>query len=124
MAENKAAAMKAYRLFIDSFHEKYPKAVACLQGEEEALFSFYEMPAAHWQHIRSTNVIESVFATVRLRTQKTKGCGTRLATLTMVFKLMQEAQKSWRKLDGSQHLQLVLKGHRFIDGVVQEDAVA
>ena len=124
MAENKAAALKAYRLFIDSFHEKYPKAVACLQGDEEALFSFYEMPAAHWQHIRSTNVIESVFATVRLRTQKTKGCGTRLATLTMVFKLMQEAQKSWRRLDDWEKLTWVLEGRRFVDGVLQEDAVA
>jgi transposase-like protein len=124
MAENKAAALKAYRLFIDSFHEKYPKAVAYLQGDEEALFSFYEMPAAHWQHIRSTNVIESVFATVRLRTEKTKGCGTRLATLTMVFKLMQEAQKSWRRLDDWEKLTLVLEGRRFVDGVLQEDAVA
>jgi transposase-like protein len=88
LSENKAAALKAYRLFLDSFREKYPKAVACLEGDEEALFKFYEMPAAHWQHIRSTNVIESVFATVRLRTEKTKGCGTRLATLTMAFKLM------------------------------------
>lgn len=124
MAENKVAALKAYRLFIDSFHEKYPKAVACLQGDEEALFGFYEMPAAHWQHIRSTNVIESVFATVRLRTEKTKGCGTRLATLSMVFKLMQEAQKTWHRLDDWQKLTLVFEGRRFVDGVLQEDAVA
>ena len=123
-AENKAAALKAHRLFVDSFREKYPKAVACLQGDDEALFSFYEMPAAHWQHIRSTNVIESVFATVRLRTEKTKGCGTRLATLTMVFKLMQEAQKSWRRLDDWENLTLVFEGRRFVDGVLQEDAVA
>jgi transposase-like protein len=63
--------------------------VGCLRKEKESLFTFYDFPAAHWLHIRSTNVIESVFATVRLRTEKTKGCGTRLATLTMVFKLMQ-----------------------------------
>jgi transposase-like protein len=124
MSENKAAALKAYRLFLDSFREKYPKAVACLEGDEEALFSFYEMPAAHWQHIRSTNVIESVFATVRLRTEKTKGCGTRLATLTMTFKLVQEAQRSWRRLDDWEKLTLVIEGRRFVDGVLQEDAVA
>ena len=124
MSENKAAALKAYRLFLDSFREKYPKAVACLEGDEEALFNFYEMPAAHWQHIRSTNVIESVFATVRLRTEKTKGCGTRLATLAMAFKLMQEAQKNWRRLDDWEKLTLVFEGRRFVDGVIQEDAVA
>ena len=124
MAENKATALKAYRLFLDSFREKYPKAVACLEGDEEALLTFYDMPAAHWQHIRSTNVIESVFATVRLRTEKTKGCGTRLATLAMVFKLMQEAQRSWRRLDDWEKLTLVFKGRQFVDGVLQEDAVA
>ncbi len=75
-------------------------------------------------HIRSTNVIESVFATVRLRTDKTKGCGTRLATLSMVFKLMQEAQRTWRRLDSWQKLKLVHEGRRFVDGVLQEEAVA
>ena len=124
MAETKATALKAYRLFLDSFRQKYPKAVACLEDDEGALFSFYEMPAAHWQHIRSTNVIESVFATVRLRTDKTKGCGTRLATLSMAFKLMQEAQKSWRRLDDWEKLTLIFERRRFVDGVLQEDAVA
>jgi putative transposase len=69
-------------------------------------------------------VVESVFATVRLRTNKTKGCGTRLATLTMVFKLIQEAQRTWRKLDGSKHLELVHAGRRFVNGVLQEEAAA
>jgi putative transposase len=82
------------------------------------------MPAAHWQHIRSTNVIESVFATVRLRTAKTKGCGTRAATLAMAFKLMQEAQNTWRRLQGWQKLSLVHEGRQFVDGVLQEDRVA
>ena len=81
------------------------------------------MPGAHWQHIRSTNVIESVFATVRLRTEKTKGCGTRLATLTMAFKLMQEAHKNWRRLDDWEKLTLISEGRRLVDGVLQEDAV-
>jgi transposase-like protein len=87
------------------------------------LFTFYEMPAAHWQHIRSTNVIESVFATVRLRSVKTKGCGTRVTTLTMVFKLMQEAQKNWRRLNEWKKLELVHAGRKFIDGVLQEEMV-
>ena len=123
-AESKASALKAYRLFQDSFQDKYPQAVSCLADQEEALFAFYNMPAAHWLHIRSTNVIESVFATVRLRTDKTKGCGTRLATLSMVFKLMQEAQRTWRRLDAWQKLKLVREGRRFVDGVLQEEAAA
>ena len=124
MAETKGRALKAYQVFIDSFDEKYPKAVACLQDDEEVLFSFYDMPAAHWQHIRSTNVIESVFATVRLRTKKTKGCCTRLATLTMVFKLVQEAEKGWRRLRGWRKLVLIREGRRFVDGVLQEETAA
>jgi transposase-like protein len=123
-AESKAEAMKAYTLFRDSFQDKYPEAVKCLQKDEASLFAFYDFPAAHWLHIRSTNVIESVFATVRLRTDKTKGCGTRVATLTMVFKLIREAQRTWRKLDGSKHLELVRADRRFVDGVLQEEAVA
>ena len=95
-AETKEAALKAYRLFIASFKDKYPKAVECLEKDEQVLFTFYEFPAAHWIHIRTTNPIESTFATVRLRTAKTKGCGSRAATLSMVFKLCQEAEKSKR----------------------------
>ena len=119
-AESAASARKAYGLFQSAFQDKYPEAVGCLRKDEESLFTFYDFPAAHWLHIRSTNVIESVFATVRLRTAKTKGCGTRIATLTMVFRLIQEAQKTWRKLDGSKQLDLVHAGRRFVDGVLQE----
>jgi putative transposase len=123
-AESGASARKAYALFQAAFQDKYPEAVGCLRKDEESLFTFYDFPAAHWLHIRSTNVIESVFATVRLRTNKTKGCGTRIATLTMVFRLIQEAQKTWRKLDGSKHLELVHVGRRFIDGVPQNEEAA
>ena len=123
-AEDKTSALKAYRLFQDSFQDKYPQAVACLADQEEALFAFYDMPAAHWLHIRSTNVIESVFATVRLRTYKTKGSGTRVATLSMVFKLMQEAQRTWRRLDAWQKLKLLHDGRRFVDGILQEEEAA
>ena len=115
-AETKEAALKAYGLFIASFKDKYPKAVECLEKDEQALFTFYEFPAAHWIHIRTTNPIESTFATVRLRTAKTKGCGSRAATLSMVFKLCQEAEKSWRCLDGAKWIPMVLAGKRFIDG--------
>ena len=86
--------------------------------------SFYRFPAKHWQHIRSTNVIESVFATVRLRTKKTKGCGSREATLAMTFKLIEEAQKTWRKLQGWQKLQLVRENRRFVDGNLAEESAA
>jgi len=121
-AETKEEAQKAYRLFIASFKDKYPQAVDCLQKDEADLFTFYEFPAAHWIHIRSTNPIESTFATVRLRTAKTKGCGSREATLSMVFKLCQEAEKSWRSLDGAKWIPMVLEGKRFVDGELDEDA--
>jgi len=121
-AETKEQARKAYALFITSFKDKYPKAVECLQKDEEALFTFYDFPAAHWIHIRTTNPIESTFATVRLRTAKTKGCGSRDATLSMVFKLCQEAEKSWRTLDGAKWIPMVLEGKRFVDGELDEDA--
>jgi transposase-like protein len=78
-----------------------PKATDCLEKDKEWLFTFYDFPAQHWSHLRTTNPIESTFATVRLRTQRTKGCGSRIATLTMVFKLGLEAQKHWRRLNGS-----------------------
>jgi len=121
-AETKEQARKAYALFIARFKDKYPKAVECLQKDEETLFTFYDFPAAHWIHIRSTNPIESTFATVRLRTVKTKGCGSRDATLAMVFKLCQEAEKSWRTLDGAKWIPMVLEGKRFVDGELDEDA--
>jgi hypothetical protein len=123
-ADTKQNAEKAYQHFIASFQAKYPKATACLEKDREELFAFYELPAEHWLHIRSTNVIESVFATVRLRTNKTKGCGTRIATLTMVFKLITEAQKTWRKLDACKKLRLVQEGRRFIDGELMEEPAA
>jgi transposase-like protein len=121
-AETKEAALKAYGLFIASFKDKYPKAVECLEKDEQALFTFYEFPAAHWLHIRTTNPIESTFATVRLRTAKTKGCGSRAATLSMVFKLCQEAEKSWRSLDGAKWIPMVLEGKHFTDGELKDDA--
>jgi transposase-like protein len=121
-AETREQARKAYALFIASFKDKHPKAVECLQKDEEVLFTFYEFPAAHWIYIRTTNPIASTFATVRLRTAKTKGCGSREATLSMVFKLCQEAEKSLRTLDGAKWIPLVLEGKRFVDAELDEDA--
>ena len=86
-------ASEAFDLFVDTCHAKYPKAVECLGKDREALLAFYGFPAEHWVHLRTTNPIESTFATVRLRTKRTKGSGSRTAGLTMVFKLMQSAEK-------------------------------
>lgn len=94
MAPSKESALKAYDHFIKTFEPKYPKAMECLVKDKESLFTFYDFPATHWIHIRTTNPIESTFATVRLRTNKTKGCGSRAATLSMVFKLTMEASKN------------------------------
>jgi transposase-like protein len=119
MAVSREDALKAYDHFIDVYEAKYPKAVACLAKDKEALFTFYDFPAMHWIHIRTTNPIESTFATVRLRTKRTKGCGSRTATLTMVFKLAQEAQRTWKKLRGYNLIPLVLQKKVFVDGELQ-----
>jgi putative transposase len=110
------AALAAYDQFISSYQAKYPKATECLEKDKEWLFTFYNFPAQHWPHLRTTNPIESTFATVRLRTHRTKGCGSRIATLTMVFKLGIEAQKHWRRLNGSELIPKVVTGVQFVDG--------
>jgi len=117
MAETRKDAEAAWAAFVESYQAKYPKAVACLVKDRNELLAFYDFPAEHWTHIRTTNPIESTFSTVRLRTEKTKGCGTRLATLTMVFMLAQSAARHWRKLNRSELLVDVVKGVRFVDGI-------
>ncbi len=124
MAATKESALKAYDHFIKVFEPKYPKAVECLRKDKEDLFTFYDFPATHWIHIRTTNPIESTFATVRLRTTKTKGCGSRIATLTMVFKLTMEATKTWKKLKGHKLILLVLENKKFVDGELAEEVAA
>lgn len=116
LAPTRKAALAAYDQFISSYQAKYPKATDCLEKDKEWLFSFYNFPAQHWPHLRTTNPIESTFATVRLRTHRTKGCGSRIATLTMVFKLGIEAQKHWRRLNGSELIPKVVTGVQFVDG--------
>jgi len=124
MAATKESALKAYDHFIESFEPKYPKAVECLRKDRQDLFTFYDFPATHWIHIRTTNPIESTFATVRLRTTKTKGCGSRIATLSMVFKLTMEAAKTWKRLKGHQLILLVLENRKFVDGELSEEVAA
>jgi putative transposase len=121
-AETKAEAEKAFDLFVATYEAKYAKATDCLRKDREELLVFYDFPALHWIHLRTTNPIESTFATVRLRTTKTKGSGCRSACLTMVFKLMESASKKWRLLNGSPLLTKVIAGVRFVDGVEQTNA--
>jgi putative transposase len=116
LAPTRKAALAAYDQFISSYQVKFPKACECLQKDKAVLFNFYDFPAQHWSHLRTTNPIESTFATVRLRTQRTKGSGSRIATLTMVFKLGLEAQKHWRRLNGPELVAKVITGVKFVDG--------
>jgi transposase-like protein len=117
MASTREDAHKAFDLFLETFRGKYPAAVACLQKDRDVLLTFYDFPAEHWIHLRTTNPIESTFASVRLRTDKTKGCGSRIACLTMVFKQALSAQKRWRALNGAKLLADVIEGVVFEDGV-------
>jgi putative transposase len=121
-AATRADADKAFDLFVATYEAKYPKASECLRKDRAELLVFYDFPAEHWGHLRTTNPIESVFATVRLRTDKTKGTGTRMACLTMVFKLMESAAKNWRLLNGSLLLGDVIAGVVYMDGVKKNAA--
>jgi putative transposase len=121
-AQTKAEAEKAFDLFVKTYRAKYPKATECLEKDKEVLLAFYDFPAEHWVHIRTTNPIESVFSTVRLRHDKTKGSGSRVACLTMVFKLMESASRGWRSLNGSPLLVEVVKGTVFKDGIKEKPA--
>jgi putative transposase len=116
MSPTRNAALKAFDDFVRLFKVKYPKATDCLVKDKEQLLTFYDFPAEHWRHIRSTNVIESTFATVRLRTYRTKGCLSRQTALTMVFKLIQAAEKKWQRIQGYELLPIILSGEEFIDG--------
>lgn len=116
MAATRDSAHKAFDLFLAKYEAKYPKAAACLAKDREELLAFYDFPAEHWKHLRTTNPIESTFATVRLRTKRTKGSGSRVACLAMVFKLAQAAERKWRKLNGYQLLGDVIRGVQFKDG--------
>lgn len=117
MADTKANAEKAFESFVTNYGAKYPKATECLVKDRVALLAFYDFPAEHWIHIRSSNVIESSFATIRHRTDRTKGCLTRDGMLAMIYKLGQSAERSWRRLRGFEWLAKVLDGVKFRDGI-------
>lgn len=119
MADSREKAEQAFDAFATAWGDKYPKAVETLEKDREALLAFYDFPASHWQSIRTTNPIESTFATVRLRTAKTRGCVTRNTILSLAFRLGQSAQKRWRRLRGYQWLDELERGVTFIDGVAQ-----
>ena len=124
MAETRTDAESAFDFFLAAYGPKYDKATACLTKDRDVLLTFYNFPAEHWKHVRTTNPIESTFATVRLRTYRTKGCLSRKTAMSMVFKLCQCAQKKWRKLDGSNDLAEIIRGVKFVDGERQDRAAA
>jgi transposase-like protein len=117
MAEGRADAEKAFDQFLAKYEAKYDKAAACLAKDRETLLAFYDFPAEHWKHIRTSNPIESTFATVRHRTTRTKGCLSHDTGTIMVFKMIQTAQSSWRRLDGQNQLPKVITGIKFTDGI-------
>ena len=119
-ADTRAHAEEAMDVFVAEYTAKYPKAAACLDADRDRLLTFFALPAEHWQHVRTSNVIESPFATVRLRQRVTKGAGSRTKGLLMAYKLLEMAQQRWRRLNGAHLLPLVRAGVRFIDGVQQE----
>ncbi len=117
MAETRKDAETAFDAFMAAYQLKYEKAVACLAKDREALLAIYDFPAEHWKHLRTSNPIESTFATVRHRTIRSKGCLSNTTALAMVFKLIEAAQKTWRRLDGHNQLPKVVLGVRFSDGL-------
>lgn len=120
LAPTRKESMKAFQDFLSRYDAKYPKAVECLRKDEDVLFTFYDFPAEHWPHLRTTNPIESTFATVRHRTRQTKGCGSRKATMSLVFKLAKEAEQGWRRLRGYRLIAHVIEGVKFVNGEPQK----
>jgi putative transposase len=117
MAETKKDALAAFDSFVETWGVKYDKAVECLIKDRDALLAFYDFPAEHWKHLRTTNVIESSFATVRHRTVRSKGCLSNKTALAMIFKLAEAAERNWRRLNGHNQLPKLILGVRFTDGI-------
>ena len=122
MAETREKAHQAFDTFLEKYEAKYPAACDCLRKDRDVLLTFYDFPAEHWKHLRTTNPIESTFATIRLRHRRTKGSGSRKTSLAMMFKLAQSAEKRWRRLNGHQHILHLLEGREFVDGIMQDAA--
>jgi len=121
MAPGREEADRSFDHFIDIYEAKYPKAVECLRRDREVLLTFYDFPAEHWRHIRTTNPIESTFATVRLRTDKVRSCFSSKTVVTMAFQLCRCAEKRWQIINGVNQLSKIIEGRKFIDGM-EEDA--
>lgn len=119
-AEDRASAEKAVKAFAKLYEAKFPKAVAKVVDDQDELLAFYDFPAEHWIHLRTTNPIESTFSTVRLRTKVTRGAGSRAAGLAMVFKLVESAQARWRTVNGAHLVPLVRAGARLERGILVE----
>src|ERR1700740_1985000 len=117
MAETKKDALAAFDVFVEIWGVKYEKAVECLIKDRDALLAFYHFPAEHWKHLRTSNVIESSFATVRHRTVRSKGCLSNKTALAMIFKLAEAAERSWRRLNGHNQLPKIILGIKFTDGI-------
>ncbi|MBD2427164.1 transposase, partial [Phormidium sp. FACHB-1136] len=120
-ADTKTEAHQAFNRFIQTYQAKYPEATQCLAKDRDVLLTFFDFPAEHWAHIRTTNPIESTFATVRLRTDKTRGCVSKDTILALVFKLVESAQKRWLRIRGFKHLADVIEGVPFKDGYRMDD---
>jgi transposase-like protein len=121
-AETRQAANTAFDNFLEKYDAKYHKACECLRKDRDVLLTFYDFPAEHWAHLRTTNPIESTFATIRLRHRRTKGSGSRRTSLAMMFKLAESASKKWRRLRGYELITHVIAGQQFVDGTLQENA--
>jgi transposase-like protein len=121
-ADTREVAEKAFDLFVRTYEPKYPKATLSLQKDRAELMAFYDFPAQHWQSIRTSNPIESTFATIRHRTKRSKGCLSRDGMLHMMFKLGQCAQKKWRRQRGFEYLAQVITGVKFRDGIKVTDS--
>lgn len=119
MSDKKETAEKAFNSFVKMYEDKYPKAVECLEKDKDQLLSFYDFPARHWKHIRTTNPIESTFSTVRLRTKSTRGMGSTETTFMMIFKLLEMATERWQKMWGYKWIPLVIEGKKFKDGELE-----
>ena len=120
-AATKTDANQAFNRFLKTYQAKYPEATECLAKDRDVLLAFYDFPAEHWKHIRSSNPIESTFSTVRLRTKKTRGAVSKTTVTPLVFKLVQSAQKRWLRIRGFKLLGDVIEGVQFRDGVRQEE---
>ena len=121
LAECREDAEKAMQRFVSKYELKYSKAVDCLLKNKEDLFAFFNFPAEHWIHLRTTNPIESTFATVKHRTKKSKNCFSRNTVIAAVFKLSMEAEKRWRPLRGKHRIAQIIDMQRFIDGINENE---